>query len=121
MKGTLIVGGLTVKYKTKYYKTSEIVLNHEAIDVKYKIVHPIKYWFYKTCEVARKEDWYCEPIKEEFEQRIEYFNSLLKMSQEEIEKILVDIIQNDINERFENKRKEMESNILKESFKSKFN
>ena len=121
MKGLLIVNGLTVKYKTKYYKTNQMILNYEAIDVKYKIIESVKYWFYRKCEVDRKDHYYYAPCKEEYDKRVAEFESLLTMSQAELEEVLVKVIQNDINERLANKKSEIERRNKEKSFGKKFN
>jgi len=121
MKGLLYVNGLVVKYKTKYYKTSQMILNYEAIDVKYKIIEPVRYWFYRKTEVARKDHYFYVPLKEEYDKMVEHFESLLTMSQPEFEKILVEVIQNDIDKRLANKKDELERRAKEKSFGKKFN
>jgi hypothetical protein len=121
MKGTLNVNGLLVKYKTKYYKTCQMILNYEAIDVKYKIIEPVKYWFYKKTEVARKEHYFYAPCEEDYIKKVKYFESLLTISQAELEEVLVNVIQDDIDQRLANKKNEMERRAKEKSFGKRFN
>lgn len=121
MKGTLNVNGLEVKYKTIYYENSSLFTNHKAIDVKYKIINIKGYWFYRKCEVACEPEFVWSPSMEEYRKELADFNNLLTMSQEEFEKVLIKIIQDDIDRRLNEVKRKYDKMQRSEAFNKKFN